>query len=210
MEFCPSCGSEELDVRLIDAPASSFGLDQIVLRGVLTAECAECGDYFEEFPSLASIEEELRWKLAKTSRKLSGREFAFLRRTLGATARRYAEFSGLHPVSVSRIENCEGVSVEHSALIRVLTILDLSGGNAMTAIDPSGPSCVEVDLSRLDVSGAPRGESARESTAPQLRKMDNDDWQAVDCFAEKYSAKRRHLRLVAVDGTLFDSWDEAA
>jgi transcriptional regulator with XRE-family HTH domain len=125
MAFCPSCCSESATTARVEIPASELGLPSGILRGVEVTTCQECGEETTTIPAHGAVIKQYRKQLAHVARPLSAEEFAYLRRALGVTGRGYAEVLGISNVTVSRVENGDGVPALQDALVRALTLLDL-------------------------------------------------------------------------------------
>jgi len=147
---CPVCLSNQLEERHgVTVDGDEFGLPEARIHDAVVSICHECGAQSIGITNSAAVIRELRSNLVRADRALSGGEFAFLRRTLGATARRYAEVTGVHHTSISRIENAESVTTAQDALIRVLTLLDLTAGNALEHLAARDVTLIEAHASAL-------------------------------------------------------------
>lgn len=146
MKNCPFCASDLVTTSRVDVDARDFGLPSGVIRNALLTTCAECGEESTTLPAQGAVVEAYRSALAKIARSLTGDEYAFLRRALGVTGRRFAEMIGTTNVTISRLENGDSVPAAHDALIRAVTMLDIAGHDPVEGFENRAADEVTIDV----------------------------------------------------------------
>lgn len=177
---CLSCGASNVNVTYVTVDAKEFGWPSGVLSGVKSVSCVECGEVEFEIPAHGAVMREYRTQLCRVDRRLSGDEYAFLRRALGATGREYAEALGVTNVTVSRCENGEEVPALQDTVIRALTLLDIeTRGEALACLATRPTQSVNVDVREIE----------------RRKPMElTDGWQTIDAEPNPRSAKIIPLR----------------
>lgn len=149
MKNCPFCASDRVSTSRADVDARDFGLPSGTIRNALVTICDDCGEESTSLPAQGAVISAYRTALATVARPLTGDEYAFLRRALGVTGRRYAEMIGTTNVTVSRLENGAGVPAAHDALIRAVTMLDVAGHNPIDKFERRELGDVVVDVAAI-------------------------------------------------------------
>ena len=149
MKNCPFCASDLVTTSRVDVDARDFGLPSGIIRNALLTTCEECGEQSTTLPAQGAVVEAYRSVLAKVARPLTGEEYAFLRRALGVTGRRFAEMIGTSNVTISRLENAAGVPPAHDALIRAVTMLDIAGHDPVAGFEGRDANDVVVDVAAI-------------------------------------------------------------
>jgi len=100
---CGECGEQMLSVRST-IPYPESGLDNVVLINVPVWRCQNGHEEYE-IPAVRQLHEVLAEAIVEKSGPLVGKEVRYLRKHLGLSARDFADYLGINPVSLSRIEN---------------------------------------------------------------------------------------------------------
>lgn len=99
---CIQCGGKMTEkvgeYRLLEIP-------HVVLYGVTTRRCTECGESEVAIPRMEGMFRTLAGILVKLERRLVGSEIRFLRKYLGWSGKDFAEHFGVTSETVSRWEN---------------------------------------------------------------------------------------------------------
>lgn len=143
---CLICGSDHVEASRVDIDGSSLGLPAGLLVGVDRISCNDCGEVIDSLPAQGAVIKEYRLQLAHLGRRLTGEEFAFLRRTLGMSGSQYADLVGVSNVTISRVEHGEDVTAMQDALIRGVTMLDVHTPDGLTQFARRERASVEVNV----------------------------------------------------------------
>lgn len=146
MKKCPFCASDLVSTSRVDVDARDFGLPSGTIRNALLTTCTECGEESTTLPAQGAVVRAYRAALAAVARPLTGEEYAFLRRALGVTGRRFAEMIGTTNVTISRLEHGASVPAAHDALIRAVTMLDVAGHDPVDSFERRELGDVFVDV----------------------------------------------------------------
>lgn len=186
---CLICGSEHIDVRRVDVDGVTLGLPGGRLIGVDRATCHDCGEVIDSLPAHGAVLKEYRIQLAHLARRLTGEEFAFLRRALGVNGSQYADMIGVSNVTISRVENGGDVTAVQDALIRSVTILDIHTPDGLMRFAGRERAEVMVDIPEVVLM--------------QPREL-TDGWQDINEGAHVRGNVvwlRRHSKVVARNRT---------
>lgn len=103
---CPSCNSKkEMKSETITHKFKESGLDNVILSGVKSYRCNECGEVVYDFGDLNQLNRIIAEALLRKKGHLSGKEIRFLRSYVGYSSEMFARILGYDKTSWSRIEN---------------------------------------------------------------------------------------------------------
>ncbi|SPD74425.1 Transcriptional regulator, XRE family [uncultured Desulfobacterium sp.] len=116
---CPTCKTE-MPCATADHHYKECGLDNVYLRGIEIHRCS-CGEEIVSIPAVTKLHSLIGQILLKKRSILDGKEIKFLRKNLGLTGKKFAEFIGTDNATVSRWENeTQSISKAHDRLIRLV------------------------------------------------------------------------------------------
>lgn len=123
---CPSCG-REMRAAKKDYRYEEAGLNNVVLKDTTVYEC-DCGEMLPELPQINRLHHRIAEDLIGKQSPLTGEEFRFLRKAMGASAKELARLLGVHTVTISRWEhNKEKVGAQSDRLLRCLYLARSKG-----------------------------------------------------------------------------------
>lgn len=121
--MCVMCENPK-ELRLQTLNTHKFkesGLDNIILRGVKSYKCEECGEEYYDYGDIDKLHGLIASLLIQKDELLLGREVKYLRKYLGYSGQYFAKFVGYDPAHLSKIENGKNnVSETYDRLIRVM------------------------------------------------------------------------------------------
>ena len=121
---CPKCDEPYFRKIVASHHYENSGLPDVYLEDVELRECA-CGESLV-LRGMGELLKVIAICLAHKPARLTGEEIRFLRKTLGAKAKDFAEKMSLSPEHLSRIENgAQEVSASTDKLARLRICLDL-------------------------------------------------------------------------------------
>lgn len=152
---CPVCGNPDSTLSLEDRDTGMFGLTNVRMKNVLVYKCTDCGEETISIPHHKSFVRELRLRVCRLNRRLTGREFAFLRQALNLNGHGCAEQIGVTNVTISRWEN-EAVPLDPMAdkLLRAFTLCDLGHRQnvmaSLSGVAKEGVNAIEIDMEEFN------------------------------------------------------------
>lgn len=106
MNMCPICGNENMRfTNNENHNLAVMGLPRVTVVGIHIYTCSDCGERFKEYPTTKAFKEMIVKSLVALKRNLTGKEMAFIRKTLGFTAKKWSSLIGVHHVTLSDWEN---------------------------------------------------------------------------------------------------------
>ena len=118
---CTNCGEQvAADVR--NYRYAESGLPNVVLQGVLVAECPKCGNSDVAIPRVAKIHRAIARALANSPARLTGPQLRFLRKHLGLSGDELGRYLHTDKTKISKWETEEDrIGQATDRLIRLLT-----------------------------------------------------------------------------------------
>lgn len=129
--ICDVCKNEQLVKAILpEYRYQDFGLENIILQGVLRYDCTQCGENYFAIRNITQLHHLIADSLLKKADLLSGPEIRFLRNLIGYSSSTMARVLGIDKTSLSRIENeRSNVSAQVNMTTRLLVASKLSKQN---------------------------------------------------------------------------------
>ena len=116
---CPRCNSE-MTCKPGNHLYDECGVDNVTLKQIDIYSCT-CGEKIVLIPEVAELHNLIGLQLIKKKSLLSGKEIRFLRKNMGLTAKKLADYIGVENVTISRWENSKNpISKPHDLFLRVV------------------------------------------------------------------------------------------
>ena len=117
---CTNCESKkELKKVISNYKYKECGLDNVVLAGVSTIKCEQCGEEYYNFGDIEQLHNKIAEILLTKADLLTGKEIRFLRKNLGYSGALFAHLIGYSHESLSRLENgAQKVTESFDRLVR--------------------------------------------------------------------------------------------
>lgn len=103
---CHNCG-KTMKKEIVTYRYVESGLDNVYLEGVAQYTCAECDEKVTMVPRPLDLHIVMAIDISDKPTPLTGPEIRFLRKEIGMTGKKFAEFIGVSPVTLSRWENAK-------------------------------------------------------------------------------------------------------
>lgn len=150
VSFCMECGNEWATISSETVAATEFGWPSGTLSGIEVFRCSNCGEVEMSIPAHGAVARAYRRRMCQLERRLTGDEYAFLRRALGTNGQQYAEQLGISNVTVSRAEHNDAIPALHDAVIRALTVLDIeTRGQAIALLSERAHGEINIDVASI-------------------------------------------------------------
>lgn len=151
INMCPICGDENISfTNNENQDLSIMGLPFVTVKGIHVYTCNGCGERFEEYPVTRAFKEYIVRSLVTVKRELTGKEMAFVRKTLGYSATKWSALIGVNNVTLS---NWETEKKKHNKavelVLRMKAALELEIGSDEIA---SITGDAIVDIASLPIS----------------------------------------------------------
>lgn len=129
--ICEICKNQHLTkATLPEYHYKDFGLENVILQGVLRYDCTNCGENYFAIRNIAQLHILIADSLLKKEEFLSGPEIRFLRSLVGYSSSMMARILGIDKTSLSRIENSRSnVSAQVNMTTRFVVASKLSKQN---------------------------------------------------------------------------------
>lgn len=119
---CSNCDASARRVRA-NYPFKESGLPNVILKGVETIRCTECGNADPIIPRANELMKQLVLAVVEKPHGLTGQEVRFLRKHLGMSGSTFASHLGVDRSVVSRWENGhDPIGPQSDRLIRTVAI----------------------------------------------------------------------------------------
>jgi len=106
MNICPMCGDNNIEfTNNGNQNLEVMGLLFVKAKGIHAYTCTGCGERFEEYPVTRAFKEYIVKALVTVKRDLTGKELAFVRKSLGYSATKWSSLIGVNYVTLSNWEN---------------------------------------------------------------------------------------------------------
>ena len=162
---CPDCGRKLATAKLPYRYLES-GLSNVVLQGVESATCPNCGESEVTIPQLAKVQRAIALALVNSPARLTGEQFRFLRKRLGLSGAVLARYLHTDKTKISKWEtSLDRIGPGTDRLLRLLAAaLDPKLLPAVAAVaghlpaisDSSGKAWdLHVDIRTLKTSFVP-------------------------------------------------------
>ncbi len=116
---CPICNSEMVCKRTIHHYTES-GLDNVFLDGVEVCQCS-CSEKIVSIPAIPELHSKIGLDMIRKEALLNDREIRFLRKNMGLTKKKLADYIGVDNDAVSQWENnTQPISKPYDRLIRLI------------------------------------------------------------------------------------------
>jgi putative zinc finger/helix-turn-helix YgiT family protein len=116
---CPKCNSD-MDCKEDTHHYRESGLDYVYLEGIERYTC-KCGERVVSIPAIPKLHTVLGRFLIKKNSLLNGKEIRFLRKNMGLTATKLADYIGVDNATISRWENDRHpITKPHDLFLRVV------------------------------------------------------------------------------------------
>ena len=122
---CPKCRAEAMRIERGPYRYDSGGLPHVVLLGVETGRCGQCGAEMVSIPRIAQLHEAIAVALATKSTRLAPLEARFLRKCLGLSTDDLAARMGVARETVSRWESprsAQPIGATSERLLRLMAL----------------------------------------------------------------------------------------
>jgi putative zinc finger/helix-turn-helix YgiT family protein len=117
---CPNCKSGMICEEEKNYHYTESGLEDVYIDDINVFKC-ECGEQIVSIPAMPELHNLIAKNLIKKPALLNSNEIRFLRKNMGLTATKLAEYLGVDIASISRWENdSQSISKAHDRLIRVI------------------------------------------------------------------------------------------
>ena len=100
---CHECNSQMIEVRE-EYHYTESGLSNVYLSNVCVYRC-DCGEFFPSIPAVIKLNETIGRSIVKKKGGLTGEEIKYLRKNIGLSAKKFAEYLGVNQSTLSRWEN---------------------------------------------------------------------------------------------------------
>lgn len=122
---CPKCRAEAMRVESGPLRYESGGLPHVVLMGVETGRCGQCGAEVLSIPRIAQLHDAIAVVLATKPTRIAPLEARFLRKHLGLSTEDLAARMGVARETVSRWESPRSAQPTGGAAERLLRLMAL-------------------------------------------------------------------------------------
>lgn len=142
--YCSECGTAVTPERR-DHHYTESGLSNVMLEGVLIANCGKCGNWDITLPGLVKLHQAIAQALATSPVRLTGEQLRFLRKHLGLTGDELGRYLHTDRTKISKWETGEhSIGPQTDRLIRLLVAaLDASLRDAVSDIAEHLPAIAD-------------------------------------------------------------------